>query len=530
MKAVQRFIVFLMFSAPTCPCLSESSEPWGDMGNNTYCNPVIPADFSDIDCIRAGDDFYAISSTMQFSPGMVILHSRDLVNWNVIGHVVSDLTWLSPDLNWDRMNRYGRGIWAGSIRYHDGRFYVVFGTPDEGYFLSTATRCEGVWSKPVVLLHESGWDDCCLAWSDEGKPWFVGTHFKDGYKTWLIPMNDAATSLRLKEAKLVNEGNRREASKLLRHGEWYYLVFSEYKGREGRYVVARRSRRLEGPYEEEKRLTRNISGDDEPNQGGIVEGPDHKWYFLTHHGRGTWAGRLVSLLPVQWKDDWPLIGQQGEDGLGTMVWQGAMPSQSFRTGVAGSFEEEFNSAMLNPNIEWNYQPRDSMFTVDERRGWMRLKAFQPLKPADMKTVGNIMTWRLWARSTTVSTTLIDVSNITRDVHCGLCFFARNTSSLEVVRDGNGYSLAVCSGGKVYASISLPTPIVYLRAESSPEGIGRFAYSLDGDRYIYFNQSFQLEWAAYRGARAGIFCYNDVEETGFADFNFVRVSLVNPPKN
>ena len=504
----------------------ELRKPWGDMGDNTYINPVLPADFSDTDCIRVGDDFYAISSTMQFSPGMAIVHSRDLVNWEFTGHVVSDLTWLSPEMNWDRMNRYGHGIWAGSIRYHDGLFYVVFGTPDEGYFLSTAARCEDEWSKPVCLLQESGWDDCCLEWSDDGTPWFVGTCFKDDYKTWLMPMSGDATSLRRDEAVLVNESRRREASKLLHHDGWYYLIFSEFNGSEGRYVMARRSRSLSGPYSEEKRLTRNVSGDDEPNQGGIIEGPDGNWYFLTHHGRGTWAGRQVSLLPVVWEDGWPQIGQQGEDGLGTMVWQGPMPSPSMRPASSiGQFEEDFSSSSLNPNIEWNYQPRASMFTVDERKGWMRMKAFRPLKAGDMKTVGNIMTWRLWARCTTVSTTLVDASGIVRGVHCGMCFFAKNTSVAEVIREADGYSLLVRAGGDVYATIPLPSPIVYLRAICSPEGTGRFAYSLDGRQFITLDFSAQQEWASYRGARVGIFCYNDTEETGYADFDFVRVSLL-----
>jgi beta-xylosidase len=99
-----------------------------------------------LDAIRVGDDFYAISSTMQYSPGMVVLHSRNLIDWQIVGHVVSDLTALDPELGWDRMNRDGRGIWAGSIRYHAGRFWVYFGTPDGGIYMTSASRPEGSWS------------------------------------------------------------------------------------------------------------------------------------------------------------------------------------------------------------------------------------------------------------------------------------------------------------------------------------------------------------------------------------------------
>ena len=108
-------------------------QSWGEQTDGTYRNPVIPADYSDLDCIRVGDDYYAISSTMQFSPGMTILHSRDLVNWEIAGNAVGDLTQISPALGWQQMNRYGRGIWAGTLRHHEGRFYLFFGTPDEGF-------------------------------------------------------------------------------------------------------------------------------------------------------------------------------------------------------------------------------------------------------------------------------------------------------------------------------------------------------------------------------------------------------------
>lgn len=113
---------------------------WGDQNDGTYRNPVLPSDYSDIDCIRVGSDYHAISSTFQYSPGMVILRSKDLVSWSIIGHAVNDVTGISPQLNWDRMNRYARGVWAGTLRHHAGKFRVCFGTPDEGYFMTTATN------------------------------------------------------------------------------------------------------------------------------------------------------------------------------------------------------------------------------------------------------------------------------------------------------------------------------------------------------------------------------------------------------
>src|SRR5579875_3002235 len=136
--------VFLLFGLNIAAVFSQDNLPqkwgnwqkWGAQLDGTYFNPVLPADYSDIDCIRVGKDYYAISSTFQYSPGMVILHSLDLVNWTIAGHVVNDLNQISPEMNWDKMDRYGKGIWAGAIRYHDHKFWVYFGTPDEGYFMS----------------------------------------------------------------------------------------------------------------------------------------------------------------------------------------------------------------------------------------------------------------------------------------------------------------------------------------------------------------------------------------------------------
>jgi len=143
-------------------CLNaQFSSKWGDQGNGTICNPVLPGDFSDIDVIRVGTDFYAITSTFQYSPGVAILHSKDLVNWEILSHVVNDVTTISPEMNWDRMNRYGTGIWAGSIRYYKNKYWVYFGTPDEGFFMSSATNPAGPWSPLHGVLSAKGWDDCC---------------------------------------------------------------------------------------------------------------------------------------------------------------------------------------------------------------------------------------------------------------------------------------------------------------------------------------------------------------------------------
>lgn len=195
---------------------------WGEQPDGTFVNPVLPSDYSDLDCIRVGDDYYAISSTMQYSPGMTVLHSTDLVNWEIVGNAVEDLTQISPALNWNQMDRYGRGVWAGSIRYNNGRFYILFGTPDEGYFVTSAPKAEGPWEPLTPLMLEAGWDDCTCIWDEQGQGYFLGTHFADNCKTYLFRMSEDCSRIDRSSARLVNEGNHREANKLIRHGDYYY--------------------------------------------------------------------------------------------------------------------------------------------------------------------------------------------------------------------------------------------------------------------------------------------------------------------
>ena len=218
-------------------------DKWGEQTDGTYLNPIIPSDYSDLDCIKVGDDYYAISSTMQFSPGMTLLHSKDLVNWEICSNIITDLTQIGPELSWRRMNRPARGVWAGTLRYHNNRFYLFFGTPDEGYFMTSAEKAEGPWEPLTCLMNEPGWDDCTVAWDEKGNACFVGTHFADGYKTYLFKMSSDAKSIDRSSAKLINQGKHREANKLIKKDNWWYLIFSEHVDGIGRYVLAKRSKK-----------------------------------------------------------------------------------------------------------------------------------------------------------------------------------------------------------------------------------------------------------------------------------------------
>lgn len=495
---------------------------WGQQPDSTYMNPVIPSDYSDLDCIRVGDDYYAISSTMQFSPGMTVLHSRDLVNWEIVGNAVTDLTQIGPALNWDKMDRYGRGVWAGSIRYHNERFYVFFGTPEEGYFVTSAADPSGPWEPLTCLMADGGWDDCTAIWDDKGQGYFLGTCFRDNCKTYMYRMADDCKSIDLRSAKLVNEGNHREANKLIRHGKYYYLIFSEHQHHLGRYVMAKRDTRITGDFKEERQILLPCRESNEPNQGGIIEGPDGKWYFFTHHGSGDWSGRIASLLPVEWVDGWPMIGDRSQGEIGSMVWTGAMPKiETERLAIARS--DDFDNQELGPQWQWNYQPRTSMFSLTERSGWMRLYAWRPLENDVLMKAGNTLTQRTFRSPYNEVVVKMDIKHMADGQRAGLCHFAAHSSALG----------AVCEDGKCYIEFrvdeqrhrgpQLTDRYLWIRSVWSLDGRSRYSYSTDGDTFTDFGE-YWLSWGHYRGDRIGIYTFNNLADEGFVDVDYLHYKM------
>lgn len=490
---------------------------WGDLGDGTFRNPVLPADYSDIDCIRVGSDYYAISSTFQYSPGMIVLHSRDLVNWTIVGHVTDDLTRIGPELNWDKMDRYGRGIWAGAIRHHAGKFWAYFGTPDEGYFMSTAERPEGPWTPLHALMREPGWDDCCPFWDDDGQGYFVGTHFKDGYKTYLFKLTEDGRELVPESKLLINEGLHREANKLFKKDGWYYHFFSEHVHGIGRYVMMQRARSITGPYSERRQLAHAQREFREPNQGGIVQTEAGDWWFFTHHGTGEWEGRCASLLPVTWVDDWPVIGAVGGDGLGTMVWQTRKPLQAGPPQVPQT-DDDFNATALGVQWEWNYQPRPGFWSLAERPGWLRLRAFKPLRPDDLRSAGNTLTQRVFRARANTATARFDVSGLTDGQVAGLTLFGRSPGTIAVRRAGEVVSLEMTTGAQRTTGAVLDASTVDFRAEWGLDGLARFSFSTDGERFTPLGGEHRMTWADYRGTRLGLFTYNNEGEAGHVDID------------
>ena len=492
---------------------------WGDQKNGTYINPILPADYSDIDCIRVSADYYAISSTFQFSPGVVILRSKDLINWDIIGHAVPDISTIGTEMNWDKMDRYGKGIWAGAIRYHDHQFWIYFGTPNEGYFMTKATNADGPWAPLKQVLKSSGWDDCCPFWDEDGQGYLVGTNYSDGYKIHLFKMTNDGTALIPGSDQIIHQSKGSEANKLYKINGWYYHLFSEVKP-EGRAVMMERSKNIFGPYNEIRQLSHAEKPAHEPNQGGLVQTEKGDWYFLTHHGSGgDWSGRNMSLLPVTWVDGWPIIGGVGADTIGHMVWQGKIPIKGIKKNLANK-EEDFKDAQLAPQWEWNYQPRAEKYSLTERSGWLRLKAFKPLERGNLFKAGNTLTERCFRTEKNEVVIKMDISNMANGEAAGLCHFAYpNYAWLGIIKEGDSLRIAFNLKGIISKGNGVNGNIIWIKSTWGLSGESQYAYSFDGKKFTKMGSIYQLSWGSYRGDRIGVFNYNNDADIGSVDVDF-----------
>ena len=514
-------LLFLFFSVGI---FAQQTKKWGDQGDGNYSNPVIPGDYSDLDAIRVGDDYYAISSTFQFSPGVVILHSKDLVNWQIIGHAVNDIAAISAELNWDKMNRYGKGIWAGALRYHDGKFWLYFGTPDEGFFMTTATNPAGPWQPLHHLWNTTGWDDCCPFWDDDGQGYLIATHFKDDYKIHLFKMTADGKELIMKSDTVIHQSEGSEASKLYKINGMYYHFFSEVK-KEGRVAMMGRSKNIYGPYEIKQLNHVNAKKDKEPNQGGLLQAASGDWWFFTHQGTGSWEGRAACLLPVTWVNGWPIIGKVGADTIGNMVWQNKMPIPSSDKIIIET-DDEFNEAHLLPQWEWNYQPRKDKWSLSEQQGALRLHAFVPIKKTDAADkrkpfyrAGNTLTQRSMRTTANEVVIKLNIAGMANGGVAGLCHFSAMYSTFGIKQQNGKKVLVYDNNGKEMLVRTINQGLIWLKSAWGWDGISRYAYSMDGKNFSTVQTPYQLTWGFYRGDRTGIFNYNTDKENGFIDVDW-----------
>ncbi|MFH9016216.1 family 43 glycosylhydrolase [Streptomyces sp. NPDC017943] len=362
------------------------------MDADTYTNPVLDADWSDPDVVCVGDDFYLTASSFGRSPGLPLLHSRDLVNWTLIGHALERL---SPGEEF-AAPRHDCGVWAPSLRYHDERFWIFWGDPDRGVFQVNAPDVRGPWSSPLLLKAGKGLIDACPLWDEEtGEAYLVHAwaRSRSGVKNRLTGhrMRADGTGL-LDEGTVIVDGDRipgwftLEGPKLYRHDGWFWIL-APAGGVETGWQGAFRSRGFFGPYEERIVLEQKDTGVNGPHQGGWVRTPSGEDWFLHFQQRGPY-GRVVHLQPVRWEHGWPVIGDDGAPV--TVHRRPALPPQP---PAAPATDDAFPGGRYGVQWQWTADPADGWATRHSGDG-LRLVCVRSGGPHDLRTLPHVLTQRL----------------------------------------------------------------------------------------------------------------------------------------
>lgn len=500
----------------------------------TYTNPILYADYSDPDIIRVGQDYYLVASSFHLSPGIPVLHSRDLIHWSIVGHVLPRLPFApeydmpGPHTLTDAISKpiggtkYGSGVWAPSIRFHDGLFYVYFPTPDEGIFVSTAKRPEGPWSAPVQLIAGPGLEDPCPFWDEDGTAWLV--HSKLGAGPLILHRMSPNGMKLLDEGKLIVEDKINlpvlEGPKFYKRNGWYY-IFAPIGGVERGSQAVGRARKITGPYEWRTVLEQGGTPIQGPHQGGWVETPSGQGWFAHFNSTGAF-GRIVHLQPVVWQDDWPIMGRQMPDRFaGQPVLTHAMPDTgSVPINERLQDSDEFSGGQLGLQWSWNHNPDDSAWSLTARPGWMRLDA---LPARYLVTARNTLTQILQGPHARF-TARIDASRMAEGQRAGLTLFGVRPSWIGLVRAEGKTRVTFANEGVETPGPELAGTTIDLRADVDEDQTVRYAYSFDGGRS--FRPLGEPMWLArfswWKGSRPALFSYNRDGKGGSIDVDWFHV--------
>jgi beta-xylosidase len=339
----------------------------GDQENGLYRNPVLFSDYSDPDVIRVGDSYYLVASSFHFMPGIPVLESHDMVNWKIVAHVFPRLE-IDPRYSMIGGDRYAQGAWAPSIRFHAGRFYVYFPTPEEGIFMSSAPSPKGPWTTPKAVLSGAGYEDPCPMWDDDGNAYLI--HGRVGAGPLVLHRMSPDGTTVSKEGKTIVDNSvdlpTLEGPKLYKRNGYYY-IFAPYGGVGKGSQAVLRSRNIYGPYESRTVLERGNTSVNGPHQGGYVETPNGEGWFLHFSQRGGY-GRILYLEPVKWRDDWPLIGtpvKGSTAGEPVTLWQKPNTGRNDPTTTPQTSDDFGDTKELGLQWEWNHNPNDSKWSLVE---------------------------------------------------------------------------------------------------------------------------------------------------------------------
>lgn len=521
------------------------SQVWNpDLGNGMYKNPVINADYSDPDVVCVGDDYYMTASSFNCIPGLPILHSKDLVNWELIGHAV---TKLQPKAVFDRPS-HGNGVWAPCISYHNGEFYIYWGDPDYGVFMVKTKDPAGKWEDPVCVIPGKGMIDTSPLWDEDGRVYLVNG--------WANSRNRFASVITVRELNaegtkaisdpvIVFDGNGTEnrtceGPKFYKRNGWYWVMFPAGGVPTG-FQVAMRSQSPFGPYEAKKVLAQGKSKINGPHQGAWIHTQYGEDWFMHFQDKEAY-GRVVHLQPVTWKDNWPVMGKVPSKGYcGEPYETYKMPKAASHVNMNPVESDEFNKPKLGLQWQWhaNYQ---QWFGMPTSMGVMRIYTYK--SNATIWNVPNLLLQKTPADNFT-ATAKLQLTAKDQGQMGGIIMMGLDYSALVVKRVGNEFELQqiTCHMAdkkgeeevKVLATLK-PTSVdkidyqpaihefVYMRMVVKA-GNMQFFFSKDGKKYEQVGDEFTMREGKWIGAKIGMVAKEPGGKAnrGWIDVDWFRVT-------
>ena len=503
-------------------------------------NPMLWADVPDPDVIRVGDTYYLVSTTMHLMPGAPIMASKDLKNWETVGYIFDRLT-DSPKYDLQNGTVYGRGQWATSLKYHNGKFYALLAPNEQGAmgdtYIFTAEKAEGPWTIVSRMRH---FHDCSLFFDDDNRVYVI---YGTGEMMELKPdLSDVIEGThrqifqREEDEKGILEGSR-----MIKHNGKYYLLMISHVYAPGKHrrEVCYRADDIHGPYEKQVILESEFGGFSYEAQGTIVDTPDGDWYGIIFQDRGG-VGRVLTVMPCRWINGWPMLGDEN----------GKVP-ETVRPLIAGQRNchivksDDFSASKLGLHWQWNHNPIDEAWSLKERPGFLRLKTNRVV--SNLYLAPNTLTQRMEG-PTCSGTIAIDISKM-KDGDCaGLAAFNSDTGALVIKKKGKNLVLEMVEMSvtltdldkevtnveeKVIESIPLNAQLstlnsqLFLRIDADfrpVNGHGRdaanFYYSIDGSQWTQIGTKdyrLNFDWRRFfMGSKFGIFCYATKKKGGYVD--------------
>lgn len=545
--------LFLILSLSVCgmfhPAMAQyRSEVWvSDEGNGMYRNPVLHADYSDPDVCVVGEDYFLTASSFNCTPGLPILHSKDLVNWKIVNYALKKV----EPVEYYNEARHGKGVWAPSIRFHEGMYYIYWGDPDFGIFMVKTRDPYGEWDKPVLVKAGKGMIDPCPLWDDDGRVYlahaWAGSRAKFNSVLTVCELNKEGTKV-ISDPVLVFDGNDGvnhtiEGAKFYKRNGFYYL-FAPAGGVVSGWQLVMRSKDVYGPYEARIVMAQGKTDINGPHQGGWVDTPAGESWFLHFQDKGAY-GRVLHLNPMKWVNDWPVIGVDRDgDGCGDPVSCYRKPKTDKTYPIETPVEsDEFDTRKLGLQWEWHANYQD-VFGFTTNMGYARIYGHELSSHfKNFWEVPNLLMQKFPAEEFT-ATAKLKVSAKDDGQLSGLIVMGWDYSWIGVEKQGEKFllkqaickdaeqgnleqvsTLAVLEPSKKFEAGLFPNfeREIYIRVRVGKEAYCRFSYSLDGKKFTEAGTLFKARQGKWIGAKVGMFSVTPHgKERGWVDVDWFHV--------